>query len=90
MRAISIDDAVIARLPKPDGKPVPDFFGRRFLNRHELIATGIVRNAMTLRRLIDQHRFPAPIKLGKQIRLWDVLELAALVERLKSEREVTP
>ena len=73
-------------LPQPDGKPTPLFFGRRFLTYHDLIEIGFVNNAMTLRRLIAEGRFPPPLALGRQIRLWDALELQALVDRLAAER----
>jgi hypothetical protein len=86
---LTITENVIARLPQPDDKPVPDFFGRRFLTAHDLFEIGIVNNAMTLRRLISEKRFPPPLKLGRQIRLWDVLEIQDLIDRLKSERDQT-
>ena len=70
----------------PDGRPVPCFFGRRFLTRYHLFEIGIVPNDMTLRRLIDEGRFPAPLELGRRLRLWDVLEVQALVDRLAAER----
>jgi hypothetical protein len=73
-------------LPMPDGRPVPCFFGRRFLTRYDLFAIGIVPNDVTLRRLIDEGRFPAPLELGRRLRLWDVLEIQALVERLVAAR----
>jgi hypothetical protein len=74
-------------LPMPDGKPIPCFFGRRFLNRRDLIQIGIVPNDMTLRRLIAEGRFPPPLELGRRLRLWDVLELQALVDRLAAARD---
>jgi predicted DNA-binding transcriptional regulator AlpA len=73
-------------LPLPDGKPVPLFFGRRFMTANEIIATGLVRNLMTLRRLISEGRFPPPLALGRKLRLWDALELQALVDRLAAAR----
>lgn len=84
---LTITADVTARLPQPDGKPIPNFFGRRFLTYHDLLEIGIVNNAMTLRRLIAEKRFPPPLKLGKQIRLWDALELQALIEKLAAERD---
>jgi predicted DNA-binding transcriptional regulator AlpA len=73
-------------LPMPNGRPVPCFFGRRFLTARELLQIGLVRNHMTLRRLIAEGRFPPPLELGRKIRLWDVLELQALVDRLGAAR----
>jgi predicted DNA-binding transcriptional regulator AlpA len=70
----------------PDGHPVPTFFGRRFLTARELIATGLVRNFVTLRRLMDEGRFPRPLLIGRKLRVWDVLELQALIDRLAGER----
>jgi hypothetical protein len=74
-------------LPQPDGRPVPCFFGRRFLTYRDLVAIGFVNNAMTLRRLIAEGRFPPPLALGRQLRLWDALELQALVDHLAAERK---
>jgi predicted DNA-binding transcriptional regulator AlpA len=73
-------------VPMPDGRPVPVFFGRRFLNYQDLVAIGFVSNAMTLRRLIAEGRFPPPLELGRKLRLWDALELHELVERLAAAR----
>lgn len=73
-------------LPMPDGRPVPCFFGRRFLTYADLVEIGFVNNAMTLRRLIAEGRFPPPLELGRKLRLWDALELQALVDRLGEER----
>jgi predicted DNA-binding transcriptional regulator AlpA len=75
------------RLPIPDGKPVPQFFGRRFLTAREVIATGLVRNHETLRRLMAEGRFPHPLLIGRKLRVWDVLELQDLIDRLALERE---
>jgi hypothetical protein len=77
---------VSAPLPMPNGEPLPLFFGRRFLTARELIATGLVRNHVTLRRLIAEQRFPAPLLVGRKLRVWDVLELQALIDRLAGER----
>ncbi len=79
-------EPTLEHLPMPDGRPVPCFFGRRFLTYRELVEIGFVNNAMTLRRLIAEGRFPAPLELGRKIRLWDVLELQDLVDRLARER----
>ena len=70
----------------PDGRPVPCFFGRRFLTARELIQTGLVRNFMTLRRLMDEGRFPRPLLIGRKMRVWDVMDLQALIDRLAAER----
>jgi predicted DNA-binding transcriptional regulator AlpA len=78
---------VLQALPMPDGRPVPLFFGRRFLTYQDLVAIGFVSNAMTLRRLIAEGRFPPPLELGRKLRLWDALELHALVERLAAARK---
>jgi hypothetical protein len=81
-----IDLEALKPLPMPDGRPVPCFFGRRFLTYRELVEIGFVNNAMTLRRLIAEGRFPPPLELGRKIRLWDALELQALLDRLAAER----
>lgn len=73
-------------LPMPDGRPVPVFFGRRFLTFADLIEIGFVNNHMTLRRLIAEGKFPPPLALSQKIRLWDSLELQNLVDRLREER----
>lgn len=79
-----------AALPaSPDGRSMPCFFGRRFLTARELIATGLVRNHVTLRRLIAEGRLPAPLLVGRKLRVWDVLELQALIDRLGGERGAT-
>jgi hypothetical protein len=70
----------------PTGKPVPLFFGRRFLTARELLATGLVRNMVTLRRLIVEGRFPPPLLVGRKLRVWDTLELQNLIDRLAFER----
>ena len=70
----------------PDGRPVPTFFGRRFLTARELLQTGLVRNFVTLRRLMNEGRFPRPLLIGRKLRVWDVLELQALLDRLAAER----
>ena len=88
---ICADEPPLARprnpLPMPDGKPVPVFFGRRFLSRYDLFEIGLVPNDVTLRRLIAEGRFPQPLELGRRLRLWDVLELQAFVDRLAAARE---
>jgi predicted DNA-binding transcriptional regulator AlpA len=81
-----LNHEALKQLPTPDVRPVPQFFGRRFLTYRELVEIGLVNNAMTLRRLITEGRFPPPLELGRKIRLWDVLELQALIERLAGER----
>jgi predicted DNA-binding transcriptional regulator AlpA len=43
-------------------------------------------NAMTLRRLIAEGRFPPPPELGRKIRLWDAVELQSFVDRLAAAR----
>jgi predicted DNA-binding transcriptional regulator AlpA len=78
--------AELPRLPLPDGHPVPCFFGRRFLTFKDLVEIGFVNNDMTLRRLISEGRFPPPLEMGRRIRLWDALELQALVDRLAANR----
>jgi predicted DNA-binding transcriptional regulator AlpA len=75
-----------AVLPAPDSRQ-PCFFGRRFLTARELIATGLVRNHVTLRRLIAEKRFPPPLLIGRKLRVWDVLELQALIDRLAGGKE---
>jgi predicted DNA-binding transcriptional regulator AlpA len=77
-------------LPMPGTRPVPCFFGRRFLTFADLIEIGFVSNAMTLRRLIAERRFPPPLALGRRLRLWDALELHEFVERLAAERSTLP
>lgn len=82
----TLEQAVRSVLPMPDGRPVPCFFGRRFLSYRELVATGLVDNDMTLRRWIAEGLFPPPLKFGRKVRRWDVLELQAMIERLAGER----
>src|SRR5271165_2376265 len=74
------------KVPMPNGRPVPVFFGRRLLTYRDLIDIGFVNNAMTLRRLIAEGRFPPPLDLGRKIRLWDAVELQDLVDGLKARR----
>jgi predicted DNA-binding transcriptional regulator AlpA len=74
-------------LPMPDGRPVPLFFGRRFLTAKEVLATGLVRNFMTLQRLMNEGRFPRPLLIGRKLRVWDAMELQALLDRLATERD---
>jgi predicted DNA-binding transcriptional regulator AlpA len=76
---------LVAALPQPDSRPLPQFFGRRFLSAAEVIETGLVRNHVTL-RLISEKRFPPPLELGRKLRLWDALELQTLVDRLAAAR----
>ena len=42
---------------------------------------------VTLRRLMAEGRFPRPLLIGRKLRVWDVLELQALLDRLARERE---
>jgi predicted DNA-binding transcriptional regulator AlpA len=74
-------------LPMPTGEPVPLFFGRRFMTAREVIATGLVRNHVTLQRLMNEGRFPRPLLIGRKLRVWDVLELQDLIDRLAEERD---
>jgi predicted DNA-binding transcriptional regulator AlpA len=78
---------ITQQLQKPPGEPVPQFFGRRFLTAREVIATGLVRNHVTLQRLMNQGRFPRPLLIGRKLRVWDVLELQDLIDRLAEERD---
>jgi hypothetical protein len=80
---MSVDLAQLPTLPTG----VPLFFGRRFLTARELIATGLVRNHVTLRRWIAEKRFPAPLLIGRKLRVWDTLELQNLIDRLAVERQ---
>jgi predicted DNA-binding transcriptional regulator AlpA len=87
MKPVAADEPnLVAALPHPGGLPVPCFFGRRFLTARELIATGLVRNHVTLRRLIAEERFPPPLQIGRKLRVWDCLELQALIDRLAAAR----
>jgi predicted DNA-binding transcriptional regulator AlpA len=74
------------QLPRPSGEPVPQFFGRRFMTAREVIATGLVNNHVTLQRLMNEGRFPRPLLIGRKLRVWDTLELQALIDRLAEER----
>jgi predicted DNA-binding transcriptional regulator AlpA len=87
MTRTAILDSDLPHLPQPDGHPVPCFFGRRFLTYRDLVEIGLINNAMSLRRLIAEGRFPPPLALGRQIRLWDALELQNLIDRLAAERQ---
>ena len=68
------------------GKPVHEFFGRRYLRSNELIEIGLVDNRVTLNRLVRAGQFPAPLRLTARLLLWDSTEIAALVERLLTDR----
>jgi predicted DNA-binding transcriptional regulator AlpA len=70
----------------PNGPPVPEFFGRRYLRSNELIAMGLIPNRVTLNRMIHAGQFPAPLRLTPRVLVWDSLEIAALVARLTRER----
>ena len=67
------------------GKPVHEFFGRRYLRSNELIEIGLVDNRVTLNRLVRAGQFPAPLRLTARLLLWDSTEIAALVERLPTD-----
>ena len=73
-------------LSTPNSKPVHEFFGRRYLRSNELIEIGLVDNRVTLNRLVRSGQFPAPLRLTARLLLWDVTEIAALIERLQGER----
>ena len=64
----------------------PEFHGRRYLRSNELIEIGLVDNRVTLNRLVRAGQFPAPLRLTARLLLWDVTEIAALVERLRTDR----
>jgi predicted DNA-binding transcriptional regulator AlpA len=70
----------------PAGRPVDEFFGRRYLRCNELIAMGLIPNRMTLHRWVRAGRFPAPLRLTPRVLLWDSTEIAALLNRLAGER----
>lgn len=69
-----------------DGQPLPQFHGRKYLRFNELVAIGIVTNRPTLNLLIKRGLFPPPLKLSPRMLLWDVADIAALVERLRTDR----
>ncbi len=77
---------LLAALPAAPTASVPMFFGRRFLNARELIQTGLVRNHVMIRRLIAEGRLPPPLMVGRKLRVWDTIELQALIDRLAAER----
>lgn len=51
----------------------------------DLLARGIVRNRMTLRRWIEGKGFPRPIRLGANSAAWRVTDIEAWLE--KRERD---
>lgn len=67
-------------------KSVTEFFGRRYLRADELIDIGIVSNRATLDRLVRDGKFPPPLRLNRTT-LWDTLEVAALLEQRREQRE---
>jgi predicted DNA-binding transcriptional regulator AlpA len=69
-----------------DGRPLPQFHGRQYLRYNELVEIGLVTNRPTLKLLIARGLFPPPLKLSPRMLLWDVAEIAAVVERLRGER----
>ena len=71
----------------PTGRPVDEFFGRRYLRCNELIAMGLIPNRVTLRRLVRDGLFPSPLRLSPRVLLWDSTEIAALLEQLAAERD---
>jgi predicted DNA-binding transcriptional regulator AlpA len=73
----------------PHGRPVHEFFGRRYLRANELIETGLVPNRVTLNRMIRDGLFPAPLRLTPRVLLWDSTEIAELIDRLAGERKRT-
>jgi predicted DNA-binding transcriptional regulator AlpA len=68
-------------------RPVPCFYGRRFLRFRELVEVGLVNNRPHLNNLIRAGLFPRPIYLSPRRPLWDAEELAALLERRKADRD---
>jgi predicted DNA-binding transcriptional regulator AlpA len=68
-----------------EGRPLPQFHGRKYLRFNELVAIGLVTNRPTLKLLIKRGLFPPPLRLSPRMLLWDVAEIAALVERLRAE-----
>jgi predicted DNA-binding transcriptional regulator AlpA len=68
-------------------KPVGEFFGRRYLRADELIEIGIVANRTTLERLVRDGKFPPPLRLNVKTVLWDTMEVAALLEQRRAQRE---
>jgi predicted DNA-binding transcriptional regulator AlpA len=70
-------------------KTVPEFFGRRYLRADELIDIGIVTNRTTLDRLVRDGKFPAPLRLNTKTVIWDTMEVAALLEQRRNQREST-
>jgi predicted DNA-binding transcriptional regulator AlpA len=71
----------------PTGRPVDEFFGRRYLRSNELISIGLIPNRVTLNRLIRAGLFPAPLRLSPRVLLWDSTEIAVLIDRLAGERD---
>ena len=69
-------------------KPVPEFFGRRYLRADELVEIGVVANRTTLERLVRDGKFPPPLRLNRTT-LWDTLEVATALEQQRMKREST-
>jgi predicted DNA-binding transcriptional regulator AlpA len=65
-------------------RPVPEFFGRRYLRADELIEIGIVSNRATLDRWVRERKFPPPLRLHKTL-LWDTLAVAATLDQARED-----
>jgi predicted DNA-binding transcriptional regulator AlpA len=60
-----------------------DFSGRRFLRFKELREIGIAPSRTTLERWVAEGRFPAPVRLGPRVLVWDTQEIQRLLTTLK-------
>ena len=60
-----------------------DFAGRRFLRFKELHEIGIAPSRSTLERWVSEGRFPAPVRLGPRVLVWDTEEIRNLLASLK-------
>jgi len=69
-----------------DDRPPPQFYGRRYLRFAELVEIGLATNRPTLNALIARGLFPPPLRISARLLLWDVEEIAALLEQRRAER----
>jgi predicted DNA-binding transcriptional regulator AlpA len=79
------DDMV--SIPSKKRQPGPEFYGRRYLRFAELRAIGLVSNRPTLDRWVKNGFFPAPLRLGPRVLIWDVEEIRALLAKRATKRD---
>jgi predicted DNA-binding transcriptional regulator AlpA len=68
-------------------RPVPEFFGRRYLTATELIEIGIAKSRGALEGMVRAGQFPKPLKLNAKTILWDTVEVAVVMQQRGAERD---